>query len=308
MTGASSIMAVNNQPTRPFIKPRFLKKTICDPKGDNIDMCRIVAACIRIHRTMKSSPIILAIGGHDPTGGAGLQADIETIHSMGCRAISLVTCLTRQDSRNVISIHPQPYDEFNTQLRTLLNDIQPAAIKIGLIGDNALVPGIRDCLQTAGLPVVLDPVLAAGGGTPVATNELIASITEHLLPETALVTPNRAEARRLSGYESMDDAARQLIADGTANVLITGADEAEGEQVNNRLYLRNMTSRNWLWPRLPYSYHGSGCTLASACACGLARGTDVQQCVEAAQQFTWDSLNAASKPGQGQHLPTRYRT
>ncbi len=257
---------------------------------------------------MTTIPVILAIGGHDPTGGAGLQADIETIHGMRCRAISLVTCLTRQDSSNVISIHPQPTDAFTRQWQTLLNDIQPDAIKIGLIGSHGLVPAIRQCLQTARVPVVLDPVLAAGGGTPLANNELVTGINEQLLPETSLLTPNRAEARRLGNCKSMDQAARQLITAGAANVLITGADEATGEQVSNRLYLNGTPSRNWLWPRLPHSYHGSGCTLASACACGLARGLTVLQAVEEAQQFTWDSLNSATRPGQGQYLPTRCKT
>ena len=253
---------------------------------------------------MNTPPLLLLIGGHDPSGGAGLQADIETAAALGCRATSLVTCLTTQDSRNVQSLHPQRPQDLQAQLELLLADMQPDVIKIGLLGDATLARLLAEHLHQLQIPLVLDPVLAAGGGSDLASEELIAVIREHWLPISTLITPNRAEARRLSGLEDAHDAAQWLLQAGCQQVLLTGADEATGEQVRNTLFSAH-GEQHFDWPLLPHSYHGSGCTLASACACELALGRPASEAVERAQQFTWNALQAAERPGRGQHLPMR---
>ena len=254
---------------------------------------------------MKRPPRILCIGGHDPTGGAGIQADIETVTALGCRALTLVTALTAQDTRNIVAIRPTPAEFFTLQFETLLHDIRPDAIKIGLVGSNDLVAAIRGQLQVFDGPIVLDPVLAAGGGFDLDRTDLAGAICAHLLPLCTLATPNMAEARRLAGCEDIDQAAQAMLQTGIGAVLVTGADEAGGDQVTNQLFRTGDKPQVFTWPRLPNRYHGSGCTLASACAARLALGDDPASAAAAAQAFTWRALDRAAKVGADQWLPRR---
>lgn len=254
---------------------------------------------------MKHPPCILCIGGHDPTGGAGLQADIETVTVLGGQAMSLVTALTAQDTHNVASLLPTPADFFTAAAERLLRDITPDAIKIGLIGSVALIPPLVQILRGFPGPVVLDPVLAAGGGFDLSAVRLVEVMREQLLPLATLTTPNRAEARRLADNDDAAEAAQSLLHWGADAVLLTGADEATGDVVTNQLYLGDGNPRAFRWPRLPHRYHGSGCTLASACAAYLALGDDVITAVNRAQGFTAGALQAANQPGGGQWLPWR---
>lgn len=254
---------------------------------------------------MIRTPTILCIGGHDPTGGAGIQADIETVNALGARPLTLVSCLTAQDTGNVYQLLPTPRDAFVRQCDALLGDIRPDAIKIGVLGSAEVAQATAGLLIGFDGPVVLDPVLAAGGGFGLAVDGLIETIRRQILPWATLLTPNRAELRRLANDDNETSALAALLADGPAAILVTGADEAEDEQVSNTLYQRNHTAQTWQWPRLPQVYHGSGCTLASACAARLALGDPLVEAVEAAQQFTWQALNAAEPVGRGQWLPRR---
>jgi hydroxymethylpyrimidine/phosphomethylpyrimidine kinase len=252
-------------------------------------------------------PVVLCLGGHDPVGGAGIQADIETIAALGGHAATAVTCLTVQDSRDVRALHPVSTDIFRAQAEAVLGDMTVAAIKIGLIGDASLVGVMAEAIRRhPDIPVVLDPVLAAGGGSDLARADLIAAIQQQLLPLTDLITPNLAEARRLTGQDAADGCATALLDAGCKAVLLTGTDEIEDEmQVINRLYRPGRPDQHWHWPRLPHSYHGSGCTLASACAAGLALGEKLSDTVASAQAFTHRALQAGWHPGHGQHLPWR---
>ena len=250
-----------------------------------------------------SRPVVLCFSGHDPSGGAGVQADIETIFSHCCHPASVITALTEQDSHNVKKLIPQRPDDIISQAETLLADFDVAVIKIGLIGDASVARAIAEILPTS-IPVVLDPVLAAGGGTELASQELIETIVERLLPLTTIITPNSEEARRLSGKQALNDCARWLQAKGADHVLITGTHE-QSELVQNCLYMPDELTETFNWERLPHHYHGSGCTLASSIASMLARGLDMFTAVNEAQEFTWQSLAAADKPGHGQYNPNR---
>ncbi|MBD9355653.1 bifunctional hydroxymethylpyrimidine kinase/phosphomethylpyrimidine kinase [Methylomonas albis] len=253
----------------------------------------------------RNRPVVLCFSGHDPSGGAGVQADIEAIIGHQCHAASVITALTEQDSRNVKKLIPQQPADIFSQAQTLLADFKVAAFKIGLIGDAGVAEAIAQILrQYPAIPVVLDPVLAAGGGTELAGQQLIDVIVEQLLPLTTLLTPNSEEARRLSGHEDLGDCGRFLQSKGAEYVLITGTHESS-ELVHNRLYMPDDLDETFNWQRLPHSYHGSGCTLASASAALLAQGLDVFTAVSEAQEFTWQSLAAAYRPGQGQYNPDR---
>lgn len=251
--------------------------------------------------------IVLCLGGHDPVGGAGIQADIETVAALGGQAATAITCLTVQDSRDVRRLQPVAPDLLREQAEAVLGDLPVAAVKIGLIGDAALVPVLADLLRRhPDLPVVLDPVLAAGGGSNLAGSTLQQALVSELLPLADLLTPNLAEAQRLTGQADADGCAAALLTAGGGAVLLTGADSAgTATEVINRLYRPGQRAEYWHWPRLPHSYHGSGCTLAAACACLLAQGRDLADAVAAAQRFTATALQAGWRPGHGQYLPWR---
>lgn len=253
----------------------------------------------------RNRPVVLCFSGHDPSGGAGVQADIEAIIGHQCHAASVITALTEQDSRNVKKLIPQQPTDIVSQAQTLLADFKVSAFKIGLIGDAGVAEAIAQILREhSAIPVVLDPVLAAGGGTELASQQLIDVIVEQLLPLTTLLTPNSEEARRLSGQDDLGDCGRVLQGKGAEYVLITGTHESS-ELVHNRLYMPDDLQETFNWERLPHSYHGSGCTLASASAALLAQGLDVFTAVSEAQEFTWQSLVAAYRPGHGQYNPDR---
>ncbi|MCQ8102980.1 hydroxymethylpyrimidine/phosphomethylpyrimidine kinase [Methylomonas sp. SURF-2] len=250
-------------------------------------------------------PIVLCFSGHDPSGGAGIQADIEAIVSHRCHAASVITALTEQDSRNVKKLLPQNPADIICQAETLLNDFKVSAIKIGLLGHADTALAVHDIVrQCPDIPVVLDPVLAAGGGTELAGEQLISAIVAKLLPLTTVLTPNSQEARKLAGVNDLNACASLLRAKGAQNVLITGSHE-DSLLVHNRLFMPDGLNETFNWERLPQHYHGSGCTLASAIAALLAQGLDVFTAVNEAQEFTWQSLAAAYLPGKGQHNPRR---
>ena len=254
---------------------------------------------------MTTRPRILCIGGLDPTGGAGVQADIETVAALGGQAMTLVTALTVQDTRDIHAIHPTPIDFFKDQLAVLMRDIRPDAVKIGLIGSIELVPLLHGLLQAFEGPVVLDPVLAAGGGYDLDRGEIAALIADQLLQSATLITPNRAEARLLSGQRDTAGAAGALLRTGVGAVLLTGADEASGNLVENQLFTADGRVEAFDWPRLARQYHGSGCTLATACATQLALGDDLRHATLKAQRFAWHALERGAPAGAGQWLPRR---
>lgn len=255
--------------------------------------------------TQTTKPVVLCFSGHDPSGGAGIQADIETITSHQCHAASVITALTDQDTSNVKKMLPQPPEAIIAQARTILDDLPVKAIKIGLIGHEQTAKAISTILsENYTIPVILDPVLAAGGGAALSSDALIESIIELLLPRTTILTPNSLEARQLAKSEDIQSSGIKLLELGCEYVLITGAHE-QGAVVSNQLFHKRSAIETYNWDRLPHSYHGSGCTLASSIAALMAHDLKVETCVQEAQEYTWNSLNSAYQPGKGQHIPNR---
>jgi hydroxymethylpyrimidine/phosphomethylpyrimidine kinase len=255
---------------------------------------------------IQNRPAVLSFSGHDPSGGAGIQADIETLVSHQCHAVSVITTLTEQDTLNVKKLIPQSPDNIINQATTLMADIPIKAIKIGLLGHTETALAVHKILkQHPHIPVVFDPVLAAGGGTNLSNEDLIKAINDLLSPYTTVLTPNSEEARRLTGLDDLTECGLKLLEKGCDYVLITGSHETTPE-VCNRLFHAGQVIETYSWNRLPYSYHGSGCTLAASIAALLAQGLDVVQAISEAQEFTWNSLNAAYQTGKGQHNPNRF--
>jgi hydroxymethylpyrimidine/phosphomethylpyrimidine kinase len=263
--------------------------------------------------TMPASlpPIVLSFAGTDPTGGAGIQADLLTLSSMGCHALTVVTAITVQDTAGVEDILPIEADWVSDQARVLLEDMPVAAFKIGMVGSVENCAAIAEVVSDyPDVPLILDPVLASGRGDEMATEELIEAMREMLIPQTTIITPNSLEARRLADdgsdeERSLEDCARRILEMGCEYVLITGTHENTPEVVNT-LYGQEGVIRSDSWQRLPGSYHGSGCTLASAIAATLANGLDIPEAVREAQEYTWQTLNAGFRPGMGQHIPDRF--
>lgn len=265
--------------------------------------------------TQLSPPIVLTFAASDPTGGAGIQADLMTIAALGCHPLSVVTALTVQDTIGIDSVLAIDANWVEDQARALLEDMPVDVFKIGLLGSIENIAAIAKILSDyPAVPLVFDPVLASGRGDELADEEMIAALQELLLPQTTVLTPNSLEARRLTGGADDDDSddvpplehcARRLLTFGCDHVLLTGTHEST-PQVVNALYNRDGLVRSDVWPRLPGSYHGSGCTLASAVAAGLAHRLSIAAAVGEAQEYTWKALAAGFRPGMGQFIPDRF--
>ena len=257
-------------------------------------------------------PLVLTFAASDPTGGAGIQADLMTLASMGCHPLSVITAITVQDTAGVEAAFSIDADWVSDQARALLEDMPVAAFKIGMLGSVEIIAAIAEIISDyPDIPLVFDPVLASGRGDQLADEEMVEAMIELLLPQTTLITPNSLEARRLAqddeeeGQPLLATCAQKLLAAGCEHVLITGTHE-NTQQVINTLYGPNGQMREDKWDRLPGSYHGSGCTLASAIAANLACGLDLEEAVYEAQEYTWHTLANGFRPGMGQHIPDRF--
>lgn len=249
-------------------------------------------------------PNVLCCSGHDPTGGAGIQADIEAVAAQGAHALTLVTALTAQDTHNVQRVDAMPPEWLAQQGQLLLADCAIAAIKIGLLGVPAQLSVLVAFIRQSQRPVVLDPILRAGGGTELVGNELAVQMRQQLFPLCTVLTPNAAEARRWTGERDLDTAGQALLADGAQHVLITGGDEP-GEISRNRWYTNGAPVRVFERARLPGHFHGAGCTLAAALAARLALGESVEAALIAAQAYVHETLRHARPIGGGRWLPRR---
>lgn len=198
------------------------------------------------------------------------------------------------------------------QARCVLEDVAVAAFKIGLLGSVEAIAAIAEVVSDyPDIPLVLDPVLASGRGDELASENVIAAMRELLIPQTTVLIPNSLEARRLAQDEAdenddpgLEECARRLVEFGCEYVLVTGTHENTA-QVVNTLYGQAGVVRRDAWERLPGSYHGSGCTLASAVAAIIANGLDVPEAVRDAQDYTWQALKNAYRTGMGQLIPDR---
>ena len=260
----------------------------------------------------ETPPIVLTFAATDPSGGAGLQADLLTIASMGCHPLSVVTAVTIQDTSGVEDIFPMDAEWVADQARAVLEDMPVDAFKIGLLGSVENIAAIAEVVSDyPDIPLVFDPVLASGRGDELTSEEMMDAMVELLMPQSTLVTPNSLELRRLLHREEseeegadLEEYARRLLQKGSEYVLVTGTHERTPKVINT-LYGERGVLRTDTWPRLPGIYHGSGCTLASAIAALLANGLPIEAAVKEAQEFTWQALQYGFRPGMGQHIPDR---
>ncbi|MCQ4273033.1 hydroxymethylpyrimidine/phosphomethylpyrimidine kinase [Pseudomonas kuykendallii] len=255
---------------------------------------------------MPSRPVVLCLSGHDPSGGAGLQADIEALLAQGCHAAPTVTALTVQSTVDVVDFRVLDREWVLAQAHAVIADLPVAAVKLGMLGSVEMVETVLEVMRSLpGVPLVCDPVLRAGGGGTLGKDDVGFAMRERLLPIAAIATPNLPEARILAELPdgSADECAEKLLP-YCRHLLITGG-HGDEQQVHNRLYSRDGARHSFTCERLPGSYHGSGCTLASALAGRLALGEDLASAVQTALSYTWRTLRDAEAPGKGQYVPRR---
>lgn len=270
---------------------------------------------------LVARPCVLVFAGLDPSGGAGIAADLQAVAGQGAHALTVATALTVQDNDRVYGVQPVDGAMVLSQAQALLDKMTVRAVKIGIPGSAANAQVIADIIarlrvRQPELPVVLDPVLASGHGDLLSRDDAVRALAP-LLPWVTLITPNGPEARALTGCDEPSAQAQALRARGCRHVLITGGHDV-GDEVLNRWFGPGAAppqrlsdpgphgdSRDWRWPRLGGEFHGSGCTLASAAAGQLALGMAMERALELAQQYCYRALRGAYTVAAGQRIPHR---
>lgn len=249
---------------------------------------------------------VLIIAGSDSGGGAGIQADIKTVTALGGYGTTAITALTAQNTQGISSILPIEASFVAEQIRQILNDIGADCIKTGMLYSTPIIAAVADILENLAtpIPLLIDPVMVAKGGARLLDREAIELLKQRLLPLASLITPNLPEAEALTGLkvrnpEAMQHVAEALLELGPAAVLLKGG-HLPGNHLRDLLmtrdYQENLQSR-----RIPTRHtHGTGCTLASAIATGLAQGQTLSEAVRRAHTYVQKAIQAAPGYGQGQ--------
>lgn len=259
---------------------------------------------------------VLIIAGSDPSGGAGIQADIKTVTALGGYAAAAITALTAQNTLGVFGIHPVPAEFVTQQVRLVLEDIGADAIKTGMLHDAQIINAVADVLDDyPAIPLVLDPVIVSTSGAPLLQSDAIELLKKRLIPRARIMTPNVPEAQLLLGGEisvmesrHLEKAGRQLLTLGSQAILIKGGHLAGSEVTDILLTTRAsqvavgvLTS-----PRIATTHtHGTGCTLASAIATGIAQGMALEAAVAHAKSYVYEAIRNAPGLGKG-HGPLNH--
>lgn len=261
--------------------------------------------------------VALTIAGSDSGGGAGIQADLKTFHAHGVFGTSTITSVTAQNTRGVTGVWDLPPEAVRAQFRAVVEDFDVAAIKIGMLSGVAIVETVADLLEelAEGIPVVLDPVIAASSGDRLLRDNALRVLTDRLLPLATVVTPNAAETEALCGYpvpdrRAVENAAQRIHSFGAANVLVTGGDrreyDPEGKPISADLLFDGDSFRVFAAEFVESrNTHGTGCTLSSAIAANLANGIDLQESIGNAKNYVTEAIRNAPGLGKG-HGPLKH--
>ena len=256
---------------------------------------------------------VLTIAGSDSGGGAGIQADLKTFAALGCYGMSAITALTAQNTRGVSGIHAVPPTFLKAQLQAVIEDIGVDAVKLGMLHAPEVVEVMAWAIDHYRLPnVVLDPVMVATSGDRLIAAETVERLVAELYPRTVLVTPNLDEAALLVGHaiadaDALEGAAAELLAQGARGVLLKGG-HLPGDEVVDLLALADGERHRFAASRIQSrNLHGTGCTLSSAIACGLALGKPLPEAVAHARDYVRGAMQAAVtvKVGEG-HGPLNH--
>ena len=260
---------------------------------------------------MTAPPRVLAIAGSDSSGGAGIQADIKTITMLGGFAMTAITAITAQNTRGVQAVESLSADLVLAQIDSCLSDIGADAIKIGMLGSAKLVKAVAAVLtkRACKIPIVLDPVMVSTSGHSLLAANAVAAMTKELFPLAALVTPNIPEAKALAHLKGTrrndaEAAARKLIAMGAGAALIKGG-HATRATIDDLMVWKGGVEV-YAFPRIKTKHtHGTGCTLSTAIACGLAQGLSLPLSVGRAREYVQRAIETAPGLGKG-HGPLNH--
>lgn len=254
---------------------------------------------------------VLIVAGSDSGGGAGIQADIKAVSALGGYAATAITALTAQNTHGVFGVHEVPPDFVARQMELVLTDIGADALKTGMLASAAIIDAVADAIErfAPSVPLVVDPVMVAKGGASLLMSDAATALVERLVRRARLVTPNIPEAEVLLGrpipdLPAMEQAARDLLALGAEAVLLKGGHMEGDELVDLLAEPGSLTA--FAGRRIPSrSTHGTGCTLASAIACGLAQGLSLADAVERARLYVRKAIETAPGLGSG-HGPLNH--
>ena len=252
----------------------------------------------------NNPPIVMTIAGFDPSGGAGVLADIKTITAFGCYGVAAITSITFQNTERVFGVRHQSTDALQKQLAPLFDDFDIAAIKTGMLPTKEIIEEVSSSIRSRSIGhLVVDPVLRSTSGFALVEESALRTLTAQLFPLATLVTPNTAEAEGITGIRIEDEtsreaAAKEIKAMGPRAVLITGGDlpgevatdlllDADGATLFSAKRIRSKNT------------HGTGCTLASALACLLARGCSLRDAVPIAKEYLVRAISSGPDVGHG---------
>ncbi|XID76000.1 hydroxymethylpyrimidine/phosphomethylpyrimidine kinase [Alkanindiges sp. WGS2144] len=253
-------------------------------------------------------PTVLCFSGLDPSGGAGLQADIEAIGQSGAHAAIACTAITVQDSQRVYGFEAVSSTLLLEQAKAVYHDLSVKAIKSGMLGTTDNIAMLGEFLQDkTHIPYVLDPVLVANSGGNLGDQATLVKAFQTLIPKASLLTPNTVELRALTGQAQLEDAVKALFDLGARAILVKGAHEHEPHRIRHWLYENDHCLSETRWQRLGAEFHGSGCSLASYIAGRLAMGMSLKDAVQQGELWLHAALRRADIPHpQGQRIPYRF--
>ena len=243
------------------------------------------------------TPIALTIAGSDSGGGAGIQADLKTFSAMGVYGASVITALTAQNTMAVTAVHEAPPQMIRAQIDAVLADLDVGAIKIGMLASVPVIEAVAEAMERVTVPIVLDPVMVAKSGDPLLQDNAVSALRERLVPLATVLTPNLPEAARLLEVDHVDQndetMARQLLDLGADAVLLKGG-HADGPVCVDLLLRRERPALRLSADRIRTdNTHGTGCTLSSAIAAGLALGRDLPTALAEAHAYLAAAIRAA---------------
>lgn len=256
---------------------------------------------------MHDVPVVMSFACLDPTGGMGLQADIEAASFLYCHCCPIVTTVLARDTCGVKDVIPQPSTIVIEQARAVLEDLKVDAIKIGMLGSVENAIALSTLLSDyQDLPVVFDPVLKPLTEEFQPSNAYLETLQHDILPLTSVILLHATEARLLThGADSLEAAAQEVMAQGCDNVLIVKAKE-NNTTITNEYYAHRRFVKAFEWERLPDAYLGAGSTLSGSVAAFLAQGLDARSAIRESQAYTWQTLKHSHRLGMGKHIPKRW--
>ena len=252
-------------------------------------------------------PVALTIAGSDPSGGAGIQADLKTFHQRGTYGAAVITLLTVQNTRQVSAVETLAAEFVEAQVRAVLEDIQPDVAKTGALGDEKIVRRIAEMAKEFSFSLVVDPVMISKHGRVLLTESALRAMTELLLPQAYLITPNLPEAEKLAGMpirniESMQVAAKKIVSLGARAALVKGGHlkEETGARAVDVLYSEETGVRCFDAPRFETPHtHGTGCTYSACITAELAKGRSLVDAITLSKKFITLAIETAPGLGQG---------